>query len=374
MNDATTASFIGQRAWRGRTLQGSKPISDPLVIHAPNVYQGGGKTLLTALLSALDAGAHGHLLLDGRFDIPSCLPVGMIARTFPPTLAGRLRAESCLSRVATLNSRILCFGSLPPMKQCRGRVAVFVQNRNIVGCTDVSDYPRKQRLRIAVERLWFRRFSKNADQFIVQTATMRDLLSRVLGPNGDIRIVPLVPEALLESHPARDVASRTADKTHDFCYVSTGEPHKNHRRLIEAWILLAQQRRFPSLCLTVSPAAFPRLHGWIAGAKQRYGLNLENVGYVPARRINGIYACSRALIYPALYESFGLPLLEARRNGLKLVAAELDYVRDIVEPDVSFDPTSALSIARAVERFCHGVNPHTPLVDGQGFIRRLLAA
>ncbi len=356
------------------TLQGCNPISDPLVIHAPNVYQGGGKTLLTALLGALDAGAHGHLLLDDRFDIPQRLPVEMIARTFPPTLAGRLRAESRLSQVATANSRILCFGSLPPMKQCRGRVTVFVQNRNIVGCTDVADYPRRQRLRIVVERLWFRHFRKNADQFIVQTATMRDLLRRALGPDGDIRIAPLVPEALLESHPARDAASHKAAKTHDFCYVSTGEPHKNHRRLIEAWILLAQQRRFPSLCLTVSPVAFPRLHRWIAGAKQRHGLNLDNVGYVPARRIEEIYASSGALIYPALYESFGLPLLEARGHGLKLVAAERDYVRDIVEPDVSFDPTSARSIARAVERFYHGVNNHPPLVDGQGFIRRLLAA
>jgi glycosyltransferase involved in cell wall biosynthesis len=347
---------------------------DPLVIHAPNVYQGGGKTLLTALLGALDDGARGHLQLDGRFDVPSSLPVGMIARAFPPTLAGRLRAESCLSQVATANSRILCFGSLPPMKRCRGRVSVFVQNRNIVGRTDVSDYPRKQRLRIAVERLWFRRFRKNADQFIVQTATMRDLLRRLLGPHGEIRIVPLVPEALLEPHPARAVTSGTAGKIHDFCYISTGEPHKNHRLLIEAWILLAQQRRFPSLCLTVSQASFPRLHGWIAGAKQRHGLNLHNVGYVPARRIDEIYASSRALIYPALYESFGLPLLEARRHGLRLVAAERDYVRDIVEPDVTFDPTSALSIARAVERFCHGANAHPSLVDGQEFIHQLLAA
>ncbi|MEX2113677.1 MAG: glycosyltransferase [Pirellulales bacterium] len=348
--------------------------SDPLVIHAPNVHQGGGNTLLVALLRALAADATGHLILDRRFQAPKPVPSGMMVSSFASSLAGRWRAEACLSRVVESASRVICFGSLPPMRRCRGHVAVFVQNQNVIARTDISEYPRKQRLRIAFERLWFRQFSKNADQFIVQTATMCDLLRRALGPDGDIRIAPLVPEALLESHPARHAESRNAAKIHDFCYVSTGEPHKNHRRLIEAWILLAQQRRFPSLCLTVSPVAFPRLHRWITGAKQRHGLNLDNVGYVPARRIDEIYASSRAVIYPALYESFGLPLLEARRHGLKLVAAERDYVRDIVEPDVSFDPTSARSIARAVERFYHGVNIHPPLVDGQGFIRRLLAA
>lgn len=341
-----------------------------LVIHAPNVYQGGGRTLLAALLRALDVDAKGHLLLDRRLEIPFSAPCGMTVRTFAPTLAGRLRAEAYLPRVAQAASRVICFGGLPPLRPCRGHVAVFVQNRNIVGRTDVSEYPLKQRLRIAVERLWFHRYSKHADQFIVQTETMHDLLRRTLGRRPDIRVAPLVPEELLQ--PSRAV-SNGPRKTYDFCYVSTGEPHKNHRRLVAAWIVLARQQWFPSLCLTVSPREFPRLHRWIVDMQQQHGLNIDNVGYVTNDRIDEIYACSRALVYPSLYESFGLPLVEARGHGLKLVAPERDYVRDIVVPDECFDPTSARSIARAIERLCRGDNARRAFIDARGFMSSLQA-
>jgi glycosyltransferase involved in cell wall biosynthesis len=77
------------------------------------------------------------------------------------------------------------------------------------------------------------------------------------------------------------------------------------------------------------------------------------------------------LIYPSLFESFGLPLLEARQAGLPIIAAELDYVRDIVEPVVSFDPESALSIARAVMRYQgEAVEPSMP-PDAASFLLQL---
>jgi glycosyltransferase involved in cell wall biosynthesis len=161
---------------------------------------------------------------------------------------------------------------------------------------------------------------------------------------------------------------------YDFCYVSTGEPHKNHRALVEAWTLLARQQWFPSLCLTVSAEGFPQLHRWIAEASRRHNLNIDNVGYVSSERVDEIYLRSRALVYPAMYESFGLPLVEARRHGLRIVAAERDYVRDVVAPDECFDPQSARSIARAVERLCRNENSRTALVDGRAFMSGLLAA
>ena len=40
---------------------------------------------------------------------------------------------------------------------------------------------------------------------------------------------------------------------YDFIYVATGEPHKNHKRLIEAWKILGRDGIKPSLCLTIDP-------------------------------------------------------------------------------------------------------------------------
>jgi hypothetical protein len=67
-------------------------------------------------------------------------------------------------------------------------------------------------------------------------------------------------------------------------------------------------------------------------------------------------------------------LLEARQQGLEIVAAELDYVRDVVSPDQTFDPGSPRSLARAVERSLGIESELLPPIDGSEFIRRLFAA
>jgi glycosyltransferase involved in cell wall biosynthesis len=104
----------------------------------------------------------------------------------------------------------------------------------------------------------------------------------------------------------------------------------------------------------------------------REGLRVVNHGVVTATRMAELYAASSALIYPSFFESFGLPLLEASAAGLPIVAAERDYVRDVVEPAETFDPTSAVSIARAVRRHLgRAERPRTPLTPG-AFVRAIV--
>jgi glycosyltransferase involved in cell wall biosynthesis len=159
-------------------------------------------------------------------------------------------------------------------------------------------------------------------------------------------------------------ARESGGRHHDFVYVSSGEQHKNHRTLLHAWALLADRGCRPSLCLTLDPTQFPDLVKWIERHSRENDLNVLNIGAVGFDEIHALYVKSKALIYPSLFESFGLPLLEATQAGLPVIAGELDYVRDLIEPSQTFDPTSAVSIARAVERHLgipgRQVHPSTP--------------
>jgi glycosyltransferase involved in cell wall biosynthesis len=102
----------------------------------------------------------------------------------------------------------------------------------------------------------------------------------------------------------------------------------------------------------------------------QHGLRVSN-NSVPSGQISGLYAQCGALIYPSLFESFGLPLLEARLAGVPILAAERDYVRDVITPAVSFDPESSLSIARAVMRY-EGWGEEPPMPgDAASFLERL---
>jgi glycosyltransferase involved in cell wall biosynthesis len=87
-----------------------------------------------------------------------------------------------------------------------------------------------------------------------------------------------------------------------------------------------------------------------------------------------LYSSVDALIYPSKFESFGLPLIEAEQSGLPILAPELDYVRDVVIPEQTFDSGSATSIARAVKRFMGLKEPALPIQNAQGFMEHILAS
>ncbi|MBK8524694.1 MAG: glycosyltransferase [Betaproteobacteria bacterium] len=110
-------------------------------------------------------------------------------------------------------------------------------------------------------------------------------------------------------------------------------------------------RALSTLALTVDSNQYAQLIGWIDLRVSSSGLKIRNLGHLSACDITTLYAESGALIYPSLFESYGLPLLEATSFGLPIIASELDYVRDVSDPVFSFDPTSAVSIARSVKRY-----------------------
>jgi len=159
-----------------------------------------------------------------------------------------------------------------------------------------------------------------------------------------VRTVPFLP-----SHTFDDTLE--IPRRFDFIYVASGEPHKNHRRLVEAWQLLASEGIYPTLCLTLDRGKDRRLLEWIESQSLEKCLRIENVGTVSRAELERLYRMSAALIYPSISESFGLPLLEAAKAGLPIIASELDYVRDVSVPEQTFDPNSAASIARAIRRY-----------------------
>ncbi len=197
----------------------------------------------------------------------------------------------------------------------------------------------------------------------VQTPSMAHELQRETGIKA--RAFPFAPTET--HHPASLV-----EPQFDFIYVASGEPHKNHRQLIEAWKLLGQQGLFPSLCLTLDPKTSAPLVQHLQRAAQDHGLRITNLGTVAATEMVQRYRQARALIYPSTLESFGLPLIEASGLGLSILASELDYVRDVVTPDASFDPHSPLSIARAVRRFLQENEAPQRVLSAMDFVHEVL--
>ena len=341
-----------------------------IYIHANNVHQGGGRSLLLALLESVSNNLDWFATLDARLTpLKDSFGEGRIKWVARSALQ-RLNSEWWISRHVQQEDVLLCFGNLPPLFRSRGRVVVFVQNRYLVEPLGLQGHSVAVRLRISIERWWLMKRTKNVDLFVVQTPTMKSLLQSRVAQGKAVAVFPFVGanEGYTRSAPARTASVFK----YDFLYVASGEPHKNHRNLIEAWCLLAQDGTFPSLCLTVDETAFPEVGRWLQRKKTDFGLKMENLGSIPHAQIQLLYGQARAFIFTSAFESLGLPLIEARQAGLPVLAPELDYVRDVLDPDQVFDPASPISIARAVKRFLGSEERPLLLLDAEGFMNQIL--
>jgi len=335
-----------------------------LIIHATNVHQGGGESLLKALFKALEEDKNVLFCLDERMRVPESIASFQIRKT-KPNIVSRLIAEWWLKRNVVNGDVVLCFGNLPPLFRLSGFVVVFLQNRYLLDGEYLNNFPFLTRLRITIERFWFAVKTPNVDEFLVQTNSMKRLMLRFT--KGNVHVLPFM-------HGKYSLAKldSMASNMCDFLYVASGEPHKNHSCLVEAWCELAKQGIFPTLQLTLDERVFPELCGWIDQMVETHDLKIKNLGKISYENIFQAYKASGALIYPSKFESFGLPLLEANQLGLPILASELDYVRDVVKPNQTFDPNSAVSIARAVKRHLNITEEFSTILDANDFVQSVV--
>ena len=330
-------------------------------------------SLLSALLRKPHDGVAIFLSLDSRLPLYDLEINGCVVKQVKPTIFQRFLAERWLAHRVESDDVVLCFGNLPPLFKLRGRTIVYLQNRYLIDNVKLSNFTLKVRFRLLIERFWLTIKIRNVSKYIVQTSTMKRLMEKKIHGKIPVRVMPFVesPLGYFRIGPQHQV---NKDVNSDFIYVASGEPHKNHMRLIEAWCLLAEEGVFPSLCLTLDINRFADLCNQIESTKKRYGLKVDNLGELTHQDVLALYKKSRAAIYPSLFESFGLPLIEARQAGIAVLASELDYVRDVLDPEQVFDPESAISIARAVKRFLIIEEQSLPLLDASEFLKQIMAS
>ena len=349
-----------------------------VIVYAPNVGVGGGLVLVRALMRAWPDNAPAVALLNdrGRGAIePNGSSIDI--RWFGSNVKDRWRAERELRRISLPEDTILCFHNLPPLLPVRGRLICYVHNPILVDVVPLRRLSGWVRMRGALERLIFGLFNHRIDRFLVQTPTMVRALATVRGYRSQpIDVLPFVDQAALPPRTKLEATGRTreivcsVEQRFDFIFVSDGAPHKNHQMLFQAWGLLAAEGVRPSLAVTLHPVRDGILHAEaerLAGA----GLNIVDLGQLPHCEVLKLYGLSDALLFASYAETFGIPLIEAKAAGLPILAAELDFVRDVCEPAVTFDPHSARSIARAVKRFLGEREQSVELIEPAEFIARL---
>lgn len=338
-----------------------------LIINASNIHVGGGKILLEDILENLSTRLNVtcFIYVDQRFSSKIPLSSNITIIKVKPRVISRINVDFQIKRRLKKNDKVLYFGNLPPLKKLGSNVVLFLQNKFVIENYPLSGFSLKSKIRLQSERIIFNLFKRNLSEIIVQTESMKHSLLKKITDNQKVFVIPFFTDSV------HKVNNQISDNLNKFIYVSSGDPHKNHRNLIESWIVLASKNHFPELYLTLKKDN-TSLSVWIQNMIHMHNLNIHFIGGIERESLLNFYSECSALIYPSFFESFGLPLIEAANRGLPIIASELDYVRDVVVPVETFNPNSPLSIARSVLRYSKESKTVQSIRDANFFIDALL--
>ena len=197
---------------------------------------------------------------------------------------------------------------------------------------------------------WVPYSAKRCDRIIaVSLQTKKDIVELLSVPEDKIDVVYSAADGQFHPMPAEEAKAVTdlyGLPDAYFLAVGTVEPRKNLITLLRAYKkLLDAGCREPRLVI-VGP------RGWKYNPIMEYikEQDLEDrvvfTGYVPDEHLPALYNRARALVYPSVYEGFGLPLVEAMSCGIPVIASNLTSIPEIVgDAGLLFPPTDAEQLA-----------------------------
>jgi len=127
-------------------------------------------------------------------------------------------------------------------------------------------------------------------------------------------------------------------------FVGTREPRKNLKRIIEAWQPLAKEYQL----------VIVGEEGWDESGKEATALQtagrLRFLGKVSDEVLSVAYGEAEALVFPSLYEGFGLPILEAFYHGTPVITSNVSSMPEVAGNAAELvDPLSVETIRKGIK-------------------------
>jgi len=137
-----------------------------------------------------------------------------------------------------------------------------------------------------------------------------------------------------------------------FLYFGAIEPKKNIARLIEAYLSAGIETPL----VVVGARAWQkdeelRLIDSITKRGGAAGSRIIQVDYLPRRLLMNLVATARAVVFPSLYEGFGLPVLEAMQLGTPVITSTMGSLPEVAgDAALMVDPYDVGALAAAMRR------------------------
>lgn len=116
-------------------------------------------------------------------------------------------------------------------------------------------------------------------------------------------------------------------------------PHKNHAQLLQAFAALGD----PDLWLVLTGQTYGH-ENLLAGQPR-----VRHLGHVPAGELPALYRGATAVVFPSLFEGFGLPPLEAMACAIPVAASDRGAIAEVCgDAALLFDPDDVEAMTAAI--------------------------
>lgn len=197
-----------------------------------------------------------------------------------------------------------------------------------------------------------------ATHVLTLSAAAADDLQRVYGvPAAALTVTPAAADARFQPAASADIRAlrqRLALPEHYVLCLGANKPHKNLRRLVEAWGKLKAQTAASAagFGLVLAGREDPRYVG-IREEIARAGLqeDVTVLGAVSEADLPVLYSGADVFIFPSLYEGYGLPVMEAMACGVAVACSNTSSLPEVVGEDGGqlFDPSDSDAMAAVLQ-------------------------
>ena len=179
-------------------------------------------------------------------------------------------------------------------------------------------------------RIWFDDDVIRATKVVTNSRGTASKVEKLIGRHVDAVVTPCA-SPLFHRPSEDDIQKVLANYSIHAPYVlavGTREPRKNILNLVKAFAILKKNPEFDDMQLVLAGGA-----GWktrhVQNEIKRLGsIGLNELGYVSDEHLPGLYAGSEVFVFPSLYEGYGMPVLEARMCGARVVTTDTPELRE----------------------------------------------
>jgi glycosyltransferase involved in cell wall biosynthesis len=305
------------------------------IIYAAGIHSGGGLFILNYLKKDMKVGED-IIYLDERLKKDRFFNKFKVIITKNNFFSKFYSEFKIKKEVDKGIKEIIFLNGLPPIFKYKSNVITYFQNANILNYSNKFDKIISLNF---FRSLKFFFFKKNVNKWIVFSKSAEMQLKKII----DKKLI------YKETIYIKIKRGEREKKIYDFIYPANGASHKNHKNLIKAFIILSKLKIFPRLLITLNKVDIIKFK--VAHLAKKFKLKISNKPNDNREKFLKNYNKSKALIFPSQSETLGLPLIEAQKFGIDILASNKNFAKKYTSKERLFNPNYPKDIADTIIRY-----------------------